>query len=343
MEKQVTVVAHNVHNSGLVHLRIRQIFSKLSRKKYKIDYIDFQDFTHADGEMADIIVMPHARSQEARQLMVNNSLVYNSKVVLDIDDCLDEIPRWHQRYGELKVSHTPGLLQGADAVVVSTLYLMNRWNHLNENIRVIENMVDADRYRPYLDIPRPHKSGFVIGLTGAEYHSSNWIIVKDALRTMMDRYEDVRVQMHVAMMPGLEDYGLRVFFNDEAVDWPEWPRTCSQYPFDVCLVPLHKCAFNDAKSDLRMLDMGMYGVPVIASCAESYRQQGQKENCFVVNDSMWSADPGEATRQWVQMLEYAYKNQEQLKEVGQRARKYIETHRLLDHAVRAWDDLLEGL
>jgi glycosyltransferase involved in cell wall biosynthesis len=46
------------------------------------------------------------------------------------------------------------------------------------------------------------------------------------------------------------------------------PRTTAT--FDIGLVPLTPCLFNDAKSDLKGMEMAACGIPVIASAAEEY-------------------------------------------------------------------------
>jgi glycosyltransferase involved in cell wall biosynthesis len=57
---------------------------------------------------------------------------------------------------------------------------------------------------------------------------------------------------------------------------------------DIGLIPLKDTEFNRAKSNLKMLEMGAFGLPVIVSDVEPYQELSKNGiNCLVVGKREW--------------------------------------------------------
>jgi glycosyltransferase involved in cell wall biosynthesis len=147
---------------------------------------------------------------------------------------------------------------------------------LNSNVHVIPN------YLPdwLLAHQRPRQEGrLTIGWGGSNTHAMDLAEVGPQLRRYLDR-APAGVELHVMgepkppprrrgvirpHIPWTEQYKL----PEDRIRWTPWNKSVPDYwraiDYDIMLAPLRPHLFNRSKSNLRVLEAAMLGIPVIAT------------------------------------------------------------------------------
>lgn len=336
MKKRIGLLCGDIH-FGLAYQR-GHIFMRHLRDEYEFVLMSFPDMGKADLHYLDAVIVFHAHSKQAADFIYRAKRQYGIKVIVDCDDLLDNLPSDHPDYIHFKNSHAAQCVSHADHFVTSTTYIQKTWGHLNKNITVIENCIDEKRYEGYDGQPKPYKAGFVVGWTGSQTHrpdlySTGFI---EGLARAMRKCDDMRAHFHVLCPQTLlDEFGVRVTYNPTVVDYLDWPAMCFTLPFDLCAVPLADHPFNDAKSDLRLLDMAPFQVPCLASPRDQFlRHQDQGSVLLVEQDT---------PEHWEEALVGAYENQEKVRQVGIAANQYVMQARVAHIGAEKWRQLLHSL
>lgn len=336
MRKRIGLLANDIH-FGLAYQR-GHIFFKHLRDEFDFVLISQPEMGKAEGHYLDAIVMLHPYSDENMILARRCRNQYQIPVIVDIDDLLDNLMSDHPEYVYFQKQQAHNCVQFADHFVTSTEYIKSTWGHLNRNITVIENCVDFKRYEGLMDIPKPHKTGFVIGWTGGQSHRPDLYNTGfiDGLTEVMRKYDDIRAYFHILCPQSLlDEFGSRIIFNPKPVDYLDWPALSATMPFDLCAVPLYSHPFNEAKSDLRLLDFAPFSLPVVASPRGQFARHRDRGILKLVEE-----DHPEA---WLQALEWSYQNRHLLPQIGEAAKQYCLTERRAEHGAEKWRNLLRKL
>lgn len=285
----------------------------------------------------DAIIMFHAAGPEAYELVARARWYLNIPVIVDIDDLLDELPADHPHYGGTGGDDLPGILANASQVVVSTNYLLGRYAKYNRRICTIRNSIDPVRYSSAIkgEFARPGHSGFVVGWTGSQTHQPDLAFTgfTEGLDRFMAKYDDVRAHFHLLCPDQLHSkYGVRVTYDLKTADYLSYPGFCSTLPWDICAVPLVVNPFNHAKSDLRLLDMAPFRIPILVSEVDDFVRHKDRGVCLYAENTPQS---------WFERLKWAYLHKRELGKIADRAHQYVCEQRLATLAAAQWDQLLQ--
>lgn len=329
---------HADRNHGLMYQRGMIPLRRL-RGEYEIVPLSLGYIEHADILTLDAIILFHSWHATHLQLVRRAKGHYQIPVIIDIDDLLSDLPSDHPDHGAFKDHKIHEILSLADQVTVSTPFLRDNWGHLNKNIAVIENCIEERRYAGMTGEKqiKPYHSGFVVGWSGSTTHrpdlyNSGFV---DGLVQLMEKYDDVRAYFHILCPQVFRDkFGSRVIFNADHVDYMDWPALCYTFPWDVCTVPLTNHPFNDAKSDLRLLDMAPFKIPIIASPRANFVQHIGKPYMLYADDN---------PEAWFKQLEYAYQNKQNLRMIADEAHKYVMSQRTAEVGAQKWREVLSSV
>lgn len=321
-------------SNGLIQIRVHQQLQYL-RHKYNFVVKDFAEIRHPDIFYSDLIVMSHPFHEDQARFLHRLKRQYNRKVICDLDDLLDNLPADHPEYKTFKGCPIPEFIRLADHVTVSTEFLRLNWGHLNQNMSVIENVIDISRYQGLMDLPKPYKANFTVGWTGSDSHrpdlyNTGWL---EGLIQAMETHPEIRFYAHLVCPQILLDkFGSRVIYNERPCDFLDYPAMCATYPMDVCTAPLYDCPFNYAKSDLRLLDLAPFKIPLIASNLGPFAGHGER---VLLTENTPKA--------WFSAIERAYLDRQTLRDKAEKAHDYVLSERGVEKAVEKWDSLLEQI
>lgn len=201
------------------------------------------------------------------------------KIVWDLDDQLFAIPPWSpaaRGMGPAEVDQLLLCLEYADVVTVTTERFKAQFDFpwLHDKTRVLPNLINLKDW----DFPSETRAGATRFLwAGSSTHSEDLEIVAPAVLRALEELKDHPFTFYFAgMMPkslsARKDYetlkGRVVFLGDCPLH--HYPGMIRSVLPDVAFCPLVECQFNDAKSNIKYLEMTMAGAVVAASPVGPY-------------------------------------------------------------------------
>lgn len=157
----------------------------------------------------------------------------------------------------------------ADAITVTTQELADFYRPFNREIYVLPNCWDDTNQN--WSVPIPGHEGIYIYFGGSMTHLGDLSLLKGTLETVFKDHDNVKLV--VAGDPRVLDLfdipqEKKLFLGFR--DYSEYPLLVRQA--DIILAPLRDIQFNHGKSDIRVLEAGLCGVPWIGSPLPPYKQ-----------------------------------------------------------------------
>lgn len=193
-------------------------------------------------------------------------------VVYESDDLLNEIPADHPE-AAAGASWKEGIehsVRHAQAVVVSTPFLAEKYRQLNSNVHVLQNYLDYDIFqRP---VPLKEKGEqIIIGLLGSSIQPSNFALVNQALHTICERYGDkVRIDFVGWHCPQGWEHHPNARFISFIHEYEKYAMQLKEMAWDIALIPLAHDEYNQCKSFVKWLDYSAAGIVSIFSDVSVY-------------------------------------------------------------------------
>jgi hypothetical protein len=106
----------------------------------------------------------------------------------------------------------------------------------------------------------------------------------------------------------------------------QWPAKLASLGLDLAVAPLADHPFNRAKSDLKVLEYGVLGIPVAASNVGPYRQTP----AMLVDD--------EAS--WIEVVRTVARDRMAADDRGIRLREWVTSRRMLSQVLATWHEAL---
>jgi glycosyltransferase involved in cell wall biosynthesis len=263
----------------------------LAKLGYETAYLElrFKDQSPLPDENFDLVIFsrPHHDS-----LMVSYKRL-GVPVIVDMDDDFHAIPSAHPGYkfvGEgdmLYLAKLDNCMYLADKITVATENLKARLGAHNPNITVIPNGWSADNFN-WMVKRSIHKDRFIFGWGGTITHRDDFKMCIGPIKSILKKYPqamisiagDLELYKHFINVPETQKLFMPM------VDYYLYPVTLSLW--DVLLAPLEDTYFNQAKSDIKLVDAGARGVPYIASNISIY-QDWEGSGILVQPDGWYNA------------------------------------------------------
>lgn len=151
-----------------------------------------------------------------------------------------------------------------DRLVLSTAPLAEALSDLHDNILVVSNSLPV-RWWGGLSAQRRVGSKPRVGWAGGAGHRGDLELIADVVRDLADEVEWVFFGMCPdKLRPYVHEY-------HEGVAIDDYPAKLASLNLDLALAPLEQNLFNECKSNLRLLEYGACGFPVICSDIVCYR------------------------------------------------------------------------
>ena len=217
----------------------------------------------------DTILFQTPTGEEAIDYLKLIRKYHDGLIIFEIDDLLHHIPFKNPAFQNLKGKNLKQRIKTAvsycDRMVVSTEPLAEAYKGFCKDIRVVPNYISRaiwGELRP----DRQNGERPRIGWAGGAYHYGDLMVIKDVVKALADEVDWI----FMGMCPD----EIRPFIAEfhEGVDIDEYPAKLATLDLDLAVAPLEVNAFNKAKSNLRILEYGILGWPVIAT--DIYPYQG---------------------------------------------------------------------
>jgi GT2 family glycosyltransferase len=256
--------------SAVGHYRVTQPFIELEatgRAQGRIHY-RLPSIIEVERQSPDVIIV---QGRYAEGLIHEIPLLKswsNARRIYELDDYVINVPKKnaHRRNMPNKEEMEKLVRQGigmCDRVVVSTEALGDALSDMHNDIRVVPNMLAKHLWGNMRSQRRTSKKPRV-GWGGGTSHHGDLAIIADVVRELANEVDWVFFGMCPDdLLPYMHEFhgviGLDVY-----------PAKLASLNLDLALAPLEFHIFNDCKSNLRLLEYGACGFPVICSDTKAY-------------------------------------------------------------------------
>ena len=245
------------------------------------------------------------------------------KIIYEVDDYLHGVHkikshRSRVAFSKKSMDQFEMCMRVSDAMICSTEWLAKKYRAFNKNIYVCKNFIEGHRYAPF---QLPKRNTLNIGWAGGEGHREVVRAWLPAVEAILDDYEHVRF-----ITMGL-DIGL------------DRPKQCARVPFvplenfpaalctfDLAIAPAGRGGFFAAKSDLRFLETGALGIPLVAD-PFVYDDIIDDETGLLAEDVV-SAEAA---------LRVLIEDEEKCRELGRAARDHVLNYRSIEGGIEQWE------
>jgi GT2 family glycosyltransferase/2-polyprenyl-3-methyl-5-hydroxy-6-metoxy-1,4-benzoquinol methylase len=240
--------------------------------------------------------------------------------IFELDDLLLRLPERSIHLAQLPKDigeRLQRVVPMCDRFIVSTEPLVSAYRGLNRDIRVVPNMLERSRWQDLR--PRRRQSAKArVGWIGGIGHSGDLEMIVDVVRETAGEVDWVFMGMCPETLRPL----IREYHDGVAFDF--YPKKMAGLNLDLAIAPLESNPFNEAKSNLRILEYGVLGYPVI--CSDIFPYQGDFPVTRVRNRS---ADWVKAIREHVNDLDECARR-------GDALREHIDKHWMLEDHLDMW-------
>lgn len=262
-----------------------------------------------------------------QQLAESSRLNPEIEHIATIDDRLGDLPRdnphyaVHARQGRTRLRESLGHCR---RLIVSTEPLREYFSDLIEDVRVVPNCLERDVWGALTgeanDDARPR-----VGWVGAMQHEGDLRLMEPIMAALAGEVDFVLMGMCPTF---LKPYAKEVH---PFVSINEYPARMAGLRLDLALAPLEQHPFNECKSNLRLVEYGALGWPVICTDIVPYRD-GSPPVTRLANDP----------DAWIDAIRQRIDERDHLKVEGNLLRQWVHQHHILEDNLDRWMTALLG-
>ncbi len=248
--------------------------------------------------------------------------------IFTLDDLLTDVPEDSSVYKNIQRSLKDAkprirrALSHCDRLIVTTEPLAELCRGMIDDIRIIPNRLRRD---PWCNLRSLRQQGGKprVGWAGAQQHQGDLKIIVDVVKETAEEIDWV----FMGMCPDeLKDY---VKESHDYVSIKEYPAKLASLNLDLAIAPLEQHPFNESKSNLRLLEYGILGWPVI--CTDIYPYRSYEAPVVKVNNNK-----GE----WLTAIRIALKEPDSLQQAGDQMRQWVLGGFILEDYLDEWKEAL---
>lgn len=207
-------------------------------------------------------------------------------------------------------------LERCDRLVVSTDFLAEQYRHLAPDIRVVPNRLEMHKWLPLETRKRTSRKPR-IGWAGGVTHQNDLALLKEVVEKTRDEADWIFFGMCPdEIRPMLHEY-------HPFIDYDDYPTFLASLNFDIAVAPLTDTLFNCGKSNLRLLELGVLGIPVVCSNVGPYRGSPA---CLVENTA----------KAWLDALRARLHDPDAREAEGEMLRQWVHQNYLLERHLEEW-------
>ncbi len=266
---QPVVLAHPADVFGCGHYRVIQPFNALSEAGL-VDGALSQGLMHAvdlERYSPDVVILQRQIGDERLEAMRRMKAFSSAFKVYELDDYLPNLPMKSVHRSKMPKDIVRSLKRGlslVDRFVVSTEPLAEALSGYHPDIRVVHNRLDP-RWWGNLPVSLREQSRKPrVGWAGGSSHTGDLELILDVVKELAAEVEWVFFGMCPdSLRPYVHEFHPGVAIN-------LYPRKLAGLNLDLALAPVEENLFNECKSNLRLLEYGACGYPVICSDVRCY-------------------------------------------------------------------------
>ena len=323
-----SVMALPINASAVGHYRVSQPFHELEAAGWIQGGQNYRlpDLNELEREKPDVIVVQYRSRMSSVEEIGRLLRASQARRIYEIDDYIIGVPERNDHSRNMPADIREAVRLGismCDRVVVSTQPLADALSDLHTDIRVVPNMLAASLWAG-LSSERQTTARPRVGWAGGTSHRGDLEVLLEVIKALADQVDWVFF--------GMCPESLRPYIKEfhAGIPMSHYPAKLASLNLDLALAPLEQNLFNDCKSNLRLLEYGACGFPVI--CTDTRAYQGYLPCTRVA---------GNTTDEWLEAIRMhladpvaSYRQGDQLREMV--LRDYVLNERHLQHWANAW-------
>ncbi|MFJ3484443.1 glycosyltransferase [Pseudomonas sp. NPDC090202] len=324
------ILALPINASAIGHYRVTQPLIELEAAGRAVGVINYNlpSIIDIERQSPDIIVLQGRYSEAPIDEIVGLKTYSKARRIFELDDYVIHVPKKnaHVRNMPDRLEMERLVRRGislCDRVVVSTQPLADALSEMHHDIRVVPNML-SPHWWTGLRSQRRTSIKPRVGWGGGTSHSGDLEIIAEVVRLLADEVDWVFFGMcPEALRPYVREF-------HTIVDLALYPAKLASLNLDLALAPLEHHIFNDCKSNLRLLEYGACGYPVICTDTLAYRGYLPCTRIYTNSTEEWLA----AIRSHLDNPEASYRQGDALREAV--LRDFMLRDDNLQHWVNGW-------
>lgn len=268
----------------------------------------------------DVYIVQHYVSDSAlaaldewRQLNHRPFTVY---ALDDVITSIDPSNPFFKNFSADNYSRLKYALARCDRLVVSTDFLADHYRHLIPDIRVVPNRLESEKWLSLRSLKRTSRKPR-IGWAGGTTHKNDLLLLSEVIKQTRDEADWVFFGMCPAeILPLVAEY-------HPFISYGAYPAFLASLNLDIAVAPLAITQFNQGKSNLRLLELGILGLPVVCTDITPYQNSPAHR-------------VGNTGREWVSALRERIHDADARETEGGAMRAWVIDNYLLDHHLDDW-------
>jgi len=263
-----SVLALPSNTTAIGHYRVIQPFNELERAGWIQGRINHTTpgLIDLEREKPDVMILQCRYAPANLTEMARFKRYSNARRIYELDDYIIEPPKKNDHARNLPSNIGELVAQGialCDRVVCSTEPLADALSSMHHDIRVVPNMLSAALWRGVVS-QRQTSIRPRVGWAGGTSHRGDLELLLEVVKTLASEVDWVFFGMcPEALRPYVKEF-------HGAIPMADYPRKLASLNLDLALAPLEQNLFNDCKSNLRLLEYGACGFPVICTDSKAY-------------------------------------------------------------------------
>lgn len=260
-----------------------------------------------------------------KEILKSYKEMCNTFLIYGLDDLVTHVPANNPTKASMPKNVNKilrDMLSLCDRLIVSTEPLHDQIKKKNmiSDIRIVPNCLDNMKWLHLQPLKQQGKK-IRVGWAGAQQHHGDIDILSEVVA---ETYKEVEWVFFGMCPENLRNY-VHEFHPAVALD--EYPEKLARLNFDLAVAPLEMNKFNEAKSNLRLLEYGVLGIPVVATEIFPYQNTPAKT---VENDK----------DQWIEAIRERIYDIDSTEKEGRRLRKWVVENYLLENNLELWMEVL---
>ncbi|MGC5700243.1 glycosyltransferase [Pseudomonas sp. NFXW11] len=258
-----------VNSTAVGHYRVTGPLSALEAAGRVIARVAYESPATAEIERLspDSIILQCRYSEGAAGDILRMKKYSSALRIFELDDYVVSAPKKNTHARNKPLNTEQMLREGiglCDRLVVTTQPLADALSSMHSDIRVVPNMLPMEPWAS-LTSRRGTSRKPRVGWGGGTSHTGDLEIIAEVVRELANEVDWV----FFGMCPD----ALRPYVHEfhSATSLQSYPFKLASLNLDLALAPLEFHIFNDCKSNLRLLEYGACGYPVICTDTEAYR------------------------------------------------------------------------
>lgn len=242
----------------------------------------------------------------------------NTLRVFEVDDLVIHLPMKNVHRPHIHpdiVKRLRNTAKRMDRMVVTTDYLAEQYRGWNPDIRVVPNFIERARWgglSSQITLGARPRVGWVGGIS----HTGDLETIQDVVKATYREIDWVFMGMCPESIRSYVTFVTPVPFD-------QYPQKVASLGLELALAPLEIHPFNLGKSHLRILEMGILGIPVLATDILPYQ-----------GFPIWRVKNRYAD--WLGAVQDLMADREGLRSAGETLRAHIEQHWVLEDHLDLW-------